>query len=40
MKNLRQTHKSHPKARPGGWAMGVFCEKFGENWPRYNGTAL
>ena len=23
-----------------GELRGVFCENFGENWPRYNGTAL
>ena len=23
-----------------GELWGVFCEDFGENWPRYNGTAL
>ena len=23
-----------------GELWGVFCEDFGENWPRYNGTVL
>ena len=23
-----------------GELCGVYCEDFGENWPRYNGTAL
>ena len=23
-----------------GELWGVFCENFGENWPRHNGTAL
>ena len=23
-----------------GEVWGVFCDDFGQNWPRYNGTAL
>ena len=29
-----------PYLAPTGELWGVFCEDFGENWPRYNGTAL
>ena len=33
-------HITDPIARPHGRAMGCLCEDLGENWPRYNGTAL
>ena len=30
-------HNRHPTSRPDGWAMGVYCEDFRENWAHYNG---
>ena len=33
-------HKRHPKFRPYGRALGCLCKALGENWPRYNGSAL
>ena len=35
-------HDRHPIPRPNGRAelWDVYCEEFGENWPRFNGTAL
>ena len=33
------SNKRHPISRPNG-LWGVFWENSGENWPRYNGTAL
>ena len=40
--NIHQSlnHKRHPMSHPSSLAMGFCCEDFGENWPRYNGTAL
>ena len=32
--------KTHPITRPRGRAMGCVLWDSGENWPRYNGTAL
>ena len=37
--NIRLT-KDTPYLALTGELWGVFCEEFGENWPRYNGTAL
>ena len=37
--NIRLT-KDTPYLALMGELCGVFCEKLGENWPRYNGTAL
>ena len=34
------THKNTPYLAPTGELCGVFREYFGENWPRYNSTAL
>ena len=33
-------HNRHPIPRPNGRAelWDIYCEEFGENWPRYNGT--
>ena len=33
-------HSRHPIPRPHERAMGVYFEDLGENWARYNGTAL
>ena len=35
-----QNHNKTPYLALTGELWGVYCEEFGEKWPRYNGTAL